>query len=130
MRIVRATTEGDDEPPDWPEFNGGQLLRDLLTWVVVCLMQFGPAVLLLSLVGWRLLAREPNPWFWLAFAVCSWLGSGLATVAFGAAAHIGRLRVFSLLGHLETFVAAGGESRRSTSLTSEPPCSLSGSLAH
>jgi len=71
---------------------------------------------MLLLVGWRVLAREPSPWFWFACAVCWWLGSGLAIVALGAAAHIGRLRVFSLSGHLETFVAAGADAVMVTNL--------------
>lgn len=47
-RIVVSTTEGDDEPPDWPDFTnwGDDILMPYFHLAALVLLSFGPAILL------------------------------------------------------------------------------------
>ncbi|MCP4658809.1 MAG: hypothetical protein GY856_25640 [bacterium] len=113
FRIVRSTAEGDNELPDWPDFTQiGGLLLDLLTWTGIHLMLLG-LLTVYFMVG---LALEPNYLFSLGLAVCLWLGTALAVMAYGAAGNFTRLKVLSFHNHVRGFLAAGSDAVVATNM--------------
>jgi len=116
--IVRATAEGDDELPDWPDYsNFGDRVADILTYLAIFGMQLG---LPLAYVLWRLetvVGGEPSLGFWAVFAVLAWIGAALATMAYGAAGRFGRASALRLDQHVRGFLAGGADAVTAANLT-------------
>ena len=115
--IVRATAEGDDELPDWPDYTDfGERVGDILTYLAIAGLQLGlPA----AYVFWRLdsvIAGEPSLVFWAVFAVLAWLGAALATMAYGAAGRFGRGSSLRLDLHVRGFLAGGTDAVNAANL--------------
>ena len=116
--IVRTTAEGDDELPEWPDYSDfGERVADILTYLCIALLQFGPAALYLFLRMESLVAGEPGVVFWAVFAVLAWLGAALATMAYGAAGRFSRPSIFRLDLHTKGFVTGGADAVTAANLT-------------
>ncbi|HYU32202.1 MAG TPA: B-box zinc finger protein [Thermoanaerobaculia bacterium] len=116
--IVRTTAEGQDELPEWPDYSDfGERLADILTYVGIALLQFGPAGLYLFLRWKTLVAGEPGVFFWVVFALLAWLGAALATMAYGAAGRFTRPSILRLDLHTKGFVTGGADAVTAANLT-------------
>lgn len=110
FKIVRTTAEGDNELPDWPEYmDWGERFWDILTYVVIAILQFFPAVAFTLLNMGSVLSAEPNLLFWAGFAVMAWLGAALGTVAFGAAGRFDRSSALRLDLHFKALKIGGAD---------------------
>ena len=116
--IVRTTAEGDNELPEWPDYSDfGERLADILTYLGIVLLQFGPAALYLFLRMESLVAGEPGLLFWAVFAFLAWLGAALATMAYGAAGRFNRPSILRLDLHTRGFVTGGADAVTAANLT-------------
>jgi len=116
--IVRTTAEGEDELPEWPDYSDfGERFADILTYVGIALLQFGPAGLYLFLRWETLVAGEPGVFFWAIFALLAWLGAALATMAYGAAGRFARPSILRLDLHTKGFVSGGADAVTAANLT-------------
>lgn len=116
--IVRTTAEGQDELPEWPDYSDfGERLADILTYVGIALLQFGPAALFLILRMDTLVAGAPGLAFWAIFALLAWLGAALATMAYGAAGRFTRPSILRLDLHTRGFVTGGADAVTAANLT-------------
>jgi len=118
FKIVRTTSDGDDELPDWPEyFDWGERFREILVYLWVSFLQFAPLAAYLAVFGGAGLdRRDPSLVFWIGFAVVGWLGAGVALFGFAAAAMVGGGAAMRIDRHLSGFFAAGGEAVTMTNL--------------
>lgn len=109
FKIVDATARGDDELPDWPDYLSiGERIPDILAYVGIVLLQFGPLVAYFFLAGpERLFTERPNLAYWIGFAVFGWLGAAIAIVALGAAGRFGPGAAVRIDLHFKAFVASG-----------------------
>lgn len=122
FKIVRSTAEGENELPDWPDFTDvGSLLLDFFTWVgihaaiVISVgLFFGFSVVRLAAGSGSPL--EPRLDFWIAFALCLWLGAAFMVMAFGAAGNYRRLKIFEIHNHIRGYLAAGADAVKITNL--------------
>jgi hypothetical protein len=118
FKIVRSTSDGDDELPDWPDFfDFGSLIQDVATWlviygVVIVAVAYYAAAGLIGSYG----NLEPRFDFWLGFAVVLWLGTAFAVMAYGAAGTYSRIRVLFVHRHVQGFLAAGADAVHVTNL--------------
>ncbi|MDX1630887.1 MAG: hypothetical protein R3234_03445 [Thermoanaerobaculia bacterium] len=119
FKIVETTVDWEDELPDWPEYYSfGERLVELLTFLVIAGLQYGPALVYLSLFGWDGLATtEPSLPFWLGFALCLWLGTALSFMAWGAAGVHWRHLSLRVDKHVQGLFATGGEGLLMINLT-------------
>ncbi len=116
--IVRTTAEGQDELPEWPDYSDfGERVADILTYLGIALLQFGPAALYLLLRMDTLVAGEPGIFFWAVFALLAWLGAALATMAYGAAGRFNRPSILRLDLHTKGFVTGGADAVTAANLT-------------
>jgi hypothetical protein len=109
FKIADTSARGDTELPDWPEyFEIVERVLDVLTYGFLALLQFAPLVAYAYLFASpeKLLTTEPNPLFWLGFAICAWVGAAFWVVAFGAAGHYGRGAAFRLDLHVRALFGA------------------------
>ena len=111
FEIVASTVGWEDELPDWPQFESfGEKVGELLTWIVIALLQWGPALLFLVLSGGaRLRDAEPRLSLWLVFAALLWVGTAAAVMAWGAAGAHWRHLALRLDKHLRALGAVGGD---------------------
>ena len=87
FKIVASTVKWENELPDWPEyFSFGERVVEILTFVVIALLQYGPFVAYAIAFGDEGLRGEPRLGFWLGAAATLWLGTALSVMAWGAAA--------------------------------------------
>lgn len=116
--IVRTTAEGENELPEWPDYSDfGERVADVLTYVGIALLQFGPAGLYLFLRMDSLIAGEPGLVFWAVFALLAWLGAALATMAYGAAGRFDRPSILRLDLHTRGFLTGGADAVTAANLT-------------
>ena len=116
--IVRTTAEGENELPEWPDYSDfGERVADILTYVGIALLQFGPAALFVSLQMDTLVAGEPGLVFWAIFALLAWLGAALATMAYGAAGRFNRPSILRLDLHTRGFFTGGADAVIAANLT-------------
>jgi hypothetical protein len=119
FKIVATTARWDDELPDWPEYHSlGERAVELLTWLAIGALQWGPAVAwIVAFGGWELLAGEASPGFWIGLAALLWLGTALAVMAWGAAAVHWRHLAVRVDKHVAALAAAGGDGLATVNLT-------------
>ena len=111
--IVRRTAQGDDELPDWPDFDDmGERLQEVITFLGTIAVAFVPAALALLLSGCGILpllgGAEGAASCWWALAAGLMLGLALAVPMFGSLAiyqHIDLLLRLDL--HVRALAAAG-----------------------
>lgn len=116
--IVRTTAEGQDELPEWPDYSDfGERVADILTYIGIVLLQFGPVALYLFLRMDTLVAGEPGLFFWAVVALLAWLGAALATMAYGAAGRFNRPSILRLDLHTKGFVTSGADAVTAANLT-------------
>ena len=87
VSIIRGTANGDNEMPDWPDWDPYQRLRDFLLLLSAYLVALMPIVALLYLAGCGVLDLARGEWSvicWLAFAAGLVIGAVLWVVALGA----------------------------------------------
>lgn len=117
FKIVRSTAEGDDDLPDWPEYaDWGERFMDILAYMVIALLQFAPVVAYTLLNLGSVLTPEPSLLFWAGFSVLAWLGTGLGTVAFGAAGRFDRFSSLRIDLHLRALRIAGADAVTATNM--------------
>jgi hypothetical protein len=111
LSIVRATAEGEDELPDWPDWTEpGERLMDVAVWLAASMLQFLGVGLLVSMTGTLEVAFGAPSWgFWLSAAVLLWLGTAMGLMAFGAAGTFDRIKVVSVPTHVLGFCRLGAE---------------------
>src|SRR4028118_318130 len=108
--IVRTTAEGDNELPEWPDYSDfGERFADIVTYLVITLLQLGPAAAYVFFGLESLVTGEAGLGFWAGFAVCAWLGAVLATMAYGAAGRFGRGSSLRLDLHVRGFLTGGAD---------------------
>lgn len=116
--IVRTTAEGENELPEWPDYSDfSERLSDILTYLMIALLQFGPAATYVFLGMEGLVTGEAGLGFWAGFAVCAWLGAVLATMAYGAAGRFGRGSSLRLDLHVRGFLTGGADAVTAANLT-------------
>lgn len=117
FKIVRSTAEGDNELPEWPEYmDWGERFWDILTYVVIVILEFFPVVAFTLLNMRSVLTTEPSLLFWAGFAVMAWLGTALGTVAFGAAGRFDRSSALRLDLHFKALKIAGADTVTATNM--------------
>jgi hypothetical protein len=117
FKIVRSTAEGDDDLPDWPEYmDWGERLMDMLTWLVVAILQFAPVVGFTLVNMGKVLTAEPSLLFWAGFSVLAWIGTALGTVAFGAAGRFNRGSALRIDLHLQALKIGGADAVTATNM--------------
>jgi hypothetical protein len=108
--IVRTTAEGENELPEWPDYSDfGERFADILTYLVITLLQLGPAAAYVFFGMESLVTGEAGLGYWAGFAVCAWLGAVLATMAYGAAGRFGRGSSLRLDLHVRGFLTGGAD---------------------
>jgi hypothetical protein len=119
FKIVVSTTKWENELPDWPEyFSFGERVVEVLTWVVIALLNYGPLVAFVFAFGVQgLLTSEPSLAFWLGAAAALWLGTALSVMAWGAAAVHWRRSALRLDQHFKALFAAGGDGLKTINVT-------------
>jgi len=116
--IVRSTVKGENELPDWPDYSDfGERTADVLTYLGIALLQFGPVALCLFLRKDALLTGEPGLAFWLILALLGWLGSAVALMAYGAAGQFDRTSILRLDLHAKGFLAGGADAVNAANLS-------------
>lgn len=117
FKIVRSTSEGDDELPDWPEYaDWGERFMDMLTYLVIAILQFFPVIAFTMLNLGKVLTPEPSLLFWAGFSVLAWLGTALGTVAFGAAGRFYRSSALRIDLHFRALRIGGADSVTATNV--------------
>lgn len=118
FKIVRSTSDGENELPDWPDFlDFGALLQDVATWLVIygvviaAVVYYGVSGLISSGGSF-----EPRYDFWLGFTAVLWLGTAFAVMAYGAAGSYTRIRVLFVHRHVQGFLVGGADSVHITNL--------------
>jgi hypothetical protein len=109
FKIVDTTAQGDDELPDWPNYlSFSERIPDVLAYVGIAALQFGPLAAYAYLVGFeRLIGGEPNLLVWIGVAFFAWCGTALATTALAAAGRFGPGAAIRVDLHGRAFLAAG-----------------------
>ncbi|HBL28273.1 MAG TPA: hypothetical protein DD490_15670 [Acidobacteria bacterium] len=116
--IVRTTAEGENELPEWPDYSDfGERLADVLTYLGIACLQFGPAALYVLLRMETVVTGEPGVVFWAVFALLAWLGAALATMAYGAAGRFSRPSILRLDLHARGFMGGGADAVNAANLT-------------
>ena len=119
FKIVASTVKWEDELPEWPEyFSFGERLVEILTYVVIALLNFGPfAAWLIAFGAAGLATTEPPLWFWLGGAAALWLGTALSVMAWGAAGVHWRHSALRVDHHVRGLFAAGGDALKTVNIT-------------
>ncbi len=117
FKIVRSTSDGDDELPDWPEYmDWRERVGDLAAYALAGLWQTVPPLLFLLAWPQGVLRAEPLPPYWAAFAVLWWCSAAVFSMAFGATAIHGWTHALRIDRHLRALRAAGGDAVRIANL--------------
>ena len=119
FKIVASTVKWENELPDWPEyFSFGERLVEVLTWVVIALLNYGPVAAYVFLFARQgLLTGAPSLAFWLGAAAALWIGTALSVMAWGAAAVHWRRSALRLDQHLRALLTTGGDGLKTVNLT-------------
>ncbi len=120
LKVVRATANGDDDPPDWPDpIAIVERAGDWLTSIVIGIVSFAPAFAFGWLAG---LDKFPNPelgvGFWIGLAAAFWLGQAFGGMALGAAGTYGRPYSLRADLHMRAILRVGADALHSTNLVS------------
>ena len=117
FKIVRSTAEGNDELPDWPDYaDWGERLWDLAVYLVIVILQVGPAALYTFLGRGKILTAEPSLPFWAGFALLAWLGAAVSVMAYGVAGKFGHGSILRLDLHFRAFRIGGVDAVTVTNL--------------
>ncbi len=107
FKIVRSTAAGDNQLPDWPDFTDfGGLVADLVTWLVINLLQFTPVVFYLFGRAGADPVNRPDPLVALAIAALGWVGTAVALMGFGAAGNYRRMKVLGFHQHFLAYMGS------------------------
>ena len=119
FKIVESTAKWENELPDWPQyFSLGERVIEVLTYVVIALLNFGPLVAFLLAFGWNGLATmQPSLGFWLGAATALWLGTALSVMAWGGAALHWRRSALRIDHHVRALLTTGGDGLKTVNLT-------------
>jgi hypothetical protein len=119
FKIVASTAKWENELPDWPEyFSFGERLIEVLTFVVIALLNYGPVVAyLLVFARQGLITETPSLGFWLGAAAALWIGTALSVMAWGAAAVHWRRSALRLDQHVRALFTTGGDGLKTVNLT-------------
>ena len=119
FKIVASTVKWENELPDWPEyFSFGERLVEVLTWIVIALLNYGPVAAYVMLFARQgLLTGTPSLAFWLGAAAALWIGTAMSVMAWGAAAVHWRRSALRLDQHLRALFTTGGDGLKTVNLT-------------
>jgi hypothetical protein len=119
FKIVASTAKWENELPDWPEyFSFGERVVEILTYVVIALLNFGPVVAFVIAFGTAdLMTATPSLGFWLGAAAALWLGTALSVMAWGAASLHWRRSALRIDQHVRGLLATGGDGLKTVNLT-------------
>ena len=119
FKIVESTAKWENELPDWPEyFSFTERVMEVLTYLVIVLLNFGPLVAFMLAFGVKgLMTSEPSLGFWLGAAASLWLGTALSVMAWGGAALHWRRSALRLDHHVRALLATGGDGVKTVNLT-------------
>ncbi|HXT51284.1 MAG TPA: B-box zinc finger protein, partial [Thermoanaerobaculia bacterium] len=119
FKIVESTAKWENELPEWPEyFSFGERVVEVLTYLAIVLLNFGPLVAFLFAFGVQgLMTREPSLVFWLGAAIALWLGTALSVMAWGGAALHWRRSAVRIDNHVRALLVTGGDGLKTVNLT-------------
>jgi hypothetical protein len=119
FKIVASTAKWENELPDWPEyFSFGERVVEILTFLVIALLNYGPLIAFLFAFGAQgLMTMEPSLGFWLGAAAALWLGTALSVMAWGGAALHWRRSALRIDNHVRALLATGGDGLKTVNLT-------------
>ena len=119
FKIVVSTAKWENELPDWPEyFSLGERVIEVLTYLAIVLLNFGPLVAFMFAFGVRgLTTMEPSLGFWLGAAAALWLGTALSVMAWGGAALHWRRSAVRIDRHVKALLVTGGDGLKTVNLT-------------
>jgi len=119
FKIVESTAKWENELPDWPQyFSVGERVVEVLTYLVIVLLNFGPLVAFVLAFGWQgLMTMKPSLAFWLGAAAAFWLGTALSVMAWGGAALHWRRSALRIDQHVKALLATGGDGLKTVNLT-------------
>lgn len=118
FRIVESTAKWENELPDWPQyFSVGERVVEVLTYLVIVLLNFGPVAAFVLAFGWQGLMMKPSFGFWLGAAAALWFGTALSVMAWGGAALHWRRSALRIDNHVKALLATGGDGVKTVNLT-------------
>jgi hypothetical protein len=118
FKIVASTAKWENELPDWPEYYSvGERVAEVLTFLVIALLNYGPLVAFILLFGGPQLLTTPSLPFWLGAAAALWAGTALSVMAWGAAAIHWRHSALRVDQHVRALLATGGDGLKTVNLT-------------
>ena len=110
FKIVRSTSDGDDELPDWPEYmDWRERFGDLGSYFVAGLWQVVPVALFVLAWPSGVLRPEPLLPYWAAFAFVWWISAAAFAFAFGATAIYGFGHAVRIDRHLRALRLTSGD---------------------
>ena len=119
FKIVVTTARWENELPDWPEyFSFGERVIEVLTYLAIVLLNFGPVVAFMFAFGAQgLMTMEPSLGFWLGAAAALWLGTALSVMAWGGAALHWRRSALRIDQHVKALLVTGGDGLKTVNLS-------------
>jgi hypothetical protein len=119
FKIVESTAKWENELPDWPEYlSFGERVVEILTYLVIALLQVGPLFAFLLAFGIKGLGTmEPSLGFWLGAAATLWLGTALSVMAWGSAALHWRRSALRVDNHVKALFKTGGDGLKTVNIT-------------
>jgi hypothetical protein len=118
FKIVATTARWEDELPDWPEyFSFGERMVEVLTFLAIALLNYGPVVAYLLVCGAAGVLARPSVPVWLGAAAMLWVGTALAVMAWGGAALHWRRSALRIDQHVRALWATGGDGLATVNLT-------------
>jgi hypothetical protein len=119
FKIVESTAKWENELPDWPEYlSFGERVVEILSYLVIALLQFGPLVAFLYAFGLEgVMTTKPSLAFWLGAAAALWFGTALSVMAWGGAALHWRRSALRVDNHVRALLRAGGDGLKTVNLT-------------
>jgi hypothetical protein len=119
FKIVASTAKWENELPDWPEyFSFGERVVEILTYLVIALLNWGPLIAFLLAFGVKGIATgTPSIGFWVGVAASLWLGTALSVMAWGGAALHWRRSALRVDQHVRALLATAGDGLKTVNLT-------------
>lgn len=118
FKIVRSTSDGKNELPDWPDFTDiGGLVADFFTWLVINFLQILPIIFYAYSTLAMAFGQKPNPVTWIGVAAVAWVGMAVALMGWGAAGSYRRIKVLSFPQHVIAYLGALPDSIQITNVT-------------
>jgi hypothetical protein len=119
FKIVVSTAKWENELPDWPEyFSVGERVIEVLTYLAIVLLNFGPVAAFMFAFGMQgLMTTEPSLGFWLGAAAALWLGTALSVMAWGGAALHWRRSARRIDQHVKALQVTRGDGVKTVKLT-------------